>query len=1101
MSDRLHSPSHLHPQSSSESSASAHPLLAGTSPDVRLLHHASVDSHEPAVSSLPQAGQWFIEGSAGTGVTTLLADIAVDRVREGADPSGVLIIAPDKESGSRIRAHLAARLGATGAAAHPASAEREPEDNEAAHPEYSSTETMVRSVHSLAFALLRLQRDAEVRMLTGAEQDAIIRQLLRGHADDVERGASLVIPWPEEIRPALGYVGFARAVRDFLLRAVERRLGPTELIEYGELHRRPMWVAAGHFLREYEQITRLAGTEQYSAPELMNLVLESDVDQLIAGRWHTVLVDDAQLLDPMAGALVEKLLAHAELGVVAGDRDKAVFGFRGANEKFFLAREKTVDADKRIVLTKQQRFAPDASRRVVVADSPHVHWDVVADAVRRRHLIDDVAWRDIAVVVRDSALIGRIRRTLLASGVPVTINPTDVVLSEQRIVANLLLALRAVGNGISTLSYSEVEDLITGPVGGADPVSLRRLLRGLRRWAPDERAAETLRYVLENEVAELDAILTERELAVLERVKAVLRAGRKAVAAQEPNENILWAVWEATKLSTRLQTAALRGGATGSQADRDLDAVMALFDVFGDLAERRAEYSLQACIDFVLTQELPTGVRDRRLSPPDAVAVVTAHGAVGREWDTVIVAGVQEDSWPSLGETGSLFGQEDLVDLIDEGIDPDVPVSHTAARLKEERRLFHVACTRHRSALVVTATDSEDGEDVMEPSRFLSEAAEAWGMSIEQATAADATRTTGAAGGTTIADGDQNEEEPSALTVSLLSAPAFVGRLRRIVGSANATEVERKQAARQLARMAEAGVPGADPDSWWAARETVGERPRRERAALSPSRIESLMKCPLQAVLRNANEEEERSLALDQGNLAHYYFEALGRGVDEEWARLEVLDAFRVVQTSPQWKRQMELDAFQDILDKTYRFHQVYANAEDLLGLEVDIDVEVAPGVRITGRADALQRVGDKVRIVDLKTGKSVPTHKEIGEYVQLQAYQLALRHGQLAAGNDVDSGQNSGQIPGQLKVVDGPGIEVEDATLMLVNTKTQKLDTRVQVAMDEDGLDAFARKLPPLVEQSAAPKLLAIENNDCDRCPVRTICPLRNEGTLTTDA
>ena len=91
-------------------------------------------------------------------------------------------------------------------------------------------------------------------------------------------------------------------------------------------------------------------------------------------------------------------------------------------------------------------------------------------------------WRDIAVIVRSTADIGQMRRTLLAAGVPVHISPTDVILAEQRLVSAMLLALRALEED---LSNAELEELLTGPVGGADPVTLRRLIRGLRRWAPD----------------------------------------------------------------------------------------------------------------------------------------------------------------------------------------------------------------------------------------------------------------------------------------------------------------------------------------------------------------------------------------------------------------------------------------------------------------------------------------------------------------------------------------------------------------------------------------------------------------------------------------
>src|SRR5699024_4804744 len=157
----------------------------------------------------------------------------------------------------------------------------------------------------------------------------------------------------------------------------------------------------------------------------------------------------------------------------------------------------------------------------------------------------------------------------------------------------------------------------------------------------------------------------EREL--LERVRFVLHAGREAMA-EGSIEEILGAVWEGTGLSSHMTAVSLRGGAAGSQTDRDLDAVRALFDDAGDCMERYPTAGPRSFIVHISEQELPTGVRERRGVSPEAVTVTTAHATTGREWRHVIVAEVQEGSWPSLGETGTLLGQEELIDLIDEDI-------------------------------------------------------------------------------------------------------------------------------------------------------------------------------------------------------------------------------------------------------------------------------------------------------------------------------------------------------------------------------------------------------------------------------------------------
>lgn len=977
------------------------------------------------------SGRWRLIGTAGAGVSSLLIDTVIERIRQGWDPSEILVIATSKEAAARLRRELSEHISAL---------------------DYVSDGPLVRSLHSLAFAVIRDASDDDIRLITGAEQDAVIRELLRGQADD-GRGS-----WPPEQREGLRMVGFARQLRDFLLRAVERGIGPDELIELGVQHNRPNWSATGEFLREYRQIMKLAGAHSYSASELV-------VGALACPEPHSgyrgVFVDDAQHLDPKSAELLSRYIPRAELAVIAGDPEQSVFRFRGANPEFLTK----VDVDNELFLSQSRRTP---QRRVIVAETDSAHNDLIADAVRRAHLIDGVEWSDIAIIVRSAGMIAAVRRVLLAAGVPVHVSPADVVLSEQRIVAAMILGLRALSE---TLTPLELEDLLLGPIGGADPVTLRRLLRGLRqaemKSGGHRRAIEVLREILNSGPdPELTSFLTERESELLTQVRRVVVAGRAARGGSL--EDVLWAVWDATNLSNRLAASSMRGGAAGSQADRDLDAMMSLFDAAGDYVERRPTASLRSFIVHISEQELPTGVREHRGVSPNAVSVLTAHSTTGQQWRSVVVAGVQEGSWPSLGETGTLLGQEELVDLIDEGIDPDIIISRSAERLAEERRLFHVAVTRASEHVLITATNSPDGDEVREPSRFLDEL----GVTVE------------------TVEGPREAGDivaaPDALGHRLLSVPALVAELRRAVTNGGELTGRRRQAARQLARLADQGVPGADPSEWTALRtpSTAEELIAPGQVSLSPSKIEALINCPLRAGL--ASLDEETPIAMLKGTLIHAFAEVIARGAEPESAAHRVTEAFMDLAKVPEWSRERTESAFRRTLERTRTWLLTSRSAFTEVAVEVPVSVNIDDHVRIRGRMDRLERnsAGELV-IVDLKTGSSVPTVASMVDHAQLAAYQLALSRGVLHGSRIEDP------APGETPEALGGGVLVFPAST------SKAIGTREQVTKTPEELDAFAVQLPELAQHRRGPRLLARANPTCSHCPIRGICPVQPEGQL----
>jgi superfamily I DNA/RNA helicase/RecB family exonuclease len=1028
-------------------------------------------------------------GGPGTGKTTLLAEVAADRILSGGvEPEQLLVLTASRRAAADLRAHITRLLtwsdnGAAGAD----------------EPEVPRTvrEPMVRTVHSYAFSVLRLQsvlRDLPPpRLLSGPDQDAVVRDLLAG---DLEDGA---LNWPVNLRPALNVPGFAEELRDLMLRAAERGLGPEDLITLGRRQRRPEWVAAGRFAEQYEQVMLLqggadSGSALSSAPamdaaELVAsalLAFEIDHELLAAERARVryLLVDDAQHLDPIQYRLLRILGGHAKEFVLAGDPDQAVFSFRGADSRLL----DDAEDGPTVVLTTGHRMAPAVQRAVArlaarlpgtgpqrrravpesetggkveirlhATAAAEANW--VADQLRRARLIDGVPWSEMAVLVRSATRsVPVLHRALAAAGVPLVTSGDELPLAEQPAVRPFLTLLRCAAVP-AALTPERAAMLLTSPLGGADPLALRRLRRGLRRLevaAGGERSSDELLVDVLRRDDRLSA-LADNEVAPVRRLAALLGTARRAIEGGAGVEQVLWDVWQASGLEQRMVAQASRSGTLGAQADRDLDSILGLFNAAERHADRLPGAGVAAFADYLAAQRIVGDSLAPSAPKGDAVSVLTAHAAAGREWTVVAVPGVQEGSWPDLRLRGSLLGVERLTDILS-GVDGVETVSVTAPLLAEERRLLLVAASRARTHLLVSAIRGEEEQ----PSRFLAELA-----------------------GT---DTDEGQEIVApAVPERALALADLVGDLRRAVCDEATSDDRRRRAAAQLARLMAAGVPGADPDGWYGLPALSSTEPLHgsgETVSVSPSTVEQLVRCPLRWMVERHGGADPAELAAVTGTLVHALAQAAASGTSDEALRAELDRAWDAVDAGAPWFSRRERARVHAMLDTFLTW--LHTTRADLtqVAVEHDVTVDLPPAagddhkIRLRGRVDRLESnpAGHSV-IVDVKTGKVPISEADAKEHPQLAVYQLAATYGAFT----------------KLGLDTTPG----GARLLYVSKRhrTTGAAERTQDPLTPDTAAHWLGIVQTAAASTTGPDYTARNNPDCPRCPARTTCPLHPSG------
>ena len=937
------------------------------------------------------AGPLLVTGGPGTGKTAALLERFAVLVETVDDPERVVLVVGSGRARDRARAWLLGRLAS------------------------SLPGLQVLTIHGLANRILkerhgRLGYAEPPQVLSAAEQFARVRELL-SHEDPAE--------WP-----AYGHLlsmrGFADEVRQFLLRAQEALRTPEDLADAAASRGLTGWAELARFLGRYGSVMDELGAVDFAMLLQRAAAVAGDGAPLV----DHLLIDDYQDTTFAAEAIVAGLDPPGSL-VVAADPGAHVFSFQGTSRLPLDRFRQTFAGVETLELTTNHRSPEPATVIAWIAAHTSEEHAILARELRRLHVDEGVPWSELAVVVRRQGHhVGSLLRALDDARVPRVVPERGLSLGSEPATFPYVLALRWL---VADEPRREelVEQLLTSDVVGLSPAAGRGLLRTAK--ATTGSIAHAL---------DVDEGLAPGEAATVAAVREVL--AKASLYAGMSVQDAFKVLWEELPTSGRLVERA----ATDAEARRDLDTVVTFANVVSEASEE-GDASVEAFLEGLDAGEHGPGYAPGDTGDVDAVRVLTAHGAAGQEFDTVLVADVVEGNFPSLARPEPMF---DLA-VLDGAISRN---TRTRERLEDERRLFTMVLGRARRRVVLACFDAHPdtgGDTLSARSRFVDELGTRW------------------------------EHAPAGPFDEPVSTREAAASWRRQLADPDLP------AWRRLAGLEGLVALGVDPSRWWFQRGwTDTGRALHETTRVSYSRLSNVEACELMHLLG-----DELGLGKPGG-----YHAWVGKTVhrvleDVEHGRIEKDPRAMVEALDARWRPQeFPSLAVSKAFHKLAREHmlrnwfQTYGD-KPATGIEEYFEFE-HEGVTVIGYID---RIGPSVRggsvITDFKTGKS-DRAEDPHQSLQLGIYYLAVKSSEaLARFQPVDQVELA-FLRGNWRSTDA------DFRKLPIHDREE---AGWEPEMRERLSALIQRKKELNVSESFRPNPYA----NCRFCDFQTLCPLYPEG------
>jgi superfamily I DNA/RNA helicase len=941
-----------------------------------------VSPSELVAKPQPPAGQFLlaeldlgahalIMGSPSSGKTTQLRHLALAHLGAGVEDSSLIALVPQRLQAATLRDQLAFDVGV------------------------ASPEPRAQTLTGFAFKLISgLQ--APPTLITGPQQQQLLAQI----AQQLET--------PRWLDPR------SRALTSFV---DELRAAVNVCQEFGLDPAALRAISATHEILEFDYLADVLTHYREQAVGLDAPSMLRSAAQLVRDLgvdYRVVLVDDAQELTPAGFELLEALGETSVLQAFA-DPDASVLGFRAASALELVGRFESFAKPPRKLqrLTLPVPFQTHPANIAQLLSRVNARISPARAGTQRKHLaavgeggsthiaaevfdslaaeadwlatelrlarVGGTVWSDMVVVARTRKQLDQLAEALTARSVPCLVAGSGPAVREQPASRSLLeLARFVLAPGV--FQPTDIEALLASPFGGFDSISLRRLKRQLR-FA--EHAAGGVRPTAELllEASQLPSVGKELDSPEGRQISKLAELVFSVRQQSGSLTELFGQLWQGSGLAKPWRDRALAKAEIASAAQRDLDAVLAVFAA----AERFEQQQAGEAHDFIEAQ-LSFAIAEDTLARRGQFEAVTLTTAAGlhRGYGIVALPRLQEGIWPNLRPRNSLFKANRLDAYLRNG-DPALLAAPLPSELAAELRLLYRAIGCARERLLVSGMQSTDES----PSQFLS-----------------------------LLFGANPTTRSFSSTFDL----------RRLVGQLRSSLAEGDHsAAAQLAALASAGAAGAHPKQWLGL-EPSDDRPLftdSEQIRMRPSQLAKFETCPLHWFIA-AHGGDGSGFEANLGSLLHEAFELTDGSAE---ALSEFVDAnFSSIEFQSEWHAGAQRRRAQRMILALAE----YVNTRDRETVMAEAAFEFVTGrLQLSGKIDLIEKHPDgSYSVADLKTG-ATPSPQAVAENRQLALYQLALTAaglvtGRVSGGRIIAVGGASLKVIEQPPLEDGPGAQLE---------------------------------------------------------------------------